>query len=252
MKIAAWDYTEHAKSYAARPNYAEAAIDKLVELVGVKKRKRHLVVDVGAGTANLTLMLLARGLRCIAVEPNQAMREIGMERTRNMTVKWRVGTGEATGLTERTADWVTFGSSFNTTDRTKALKETARILKSNGYFTCLWNHRDLNDPLQQKIEKLVRKLAPSYEGGVRREDQTDIIRSSKLFGSITYLEETQEVVRTPQQYVEAWRSTRNLALHAGPKLFEKILARIAEELKGMREIRMNYTTRSWTAQLLQA
>ena len=32
-----WDYTEHAKYYSLRPNYAPTAIDALVEYVGAKR-----------------------------------------------------------------------------------------------------------------------------------------------------------------------------------------------------------------------
>lgn len=51
-----WDYTEHAKYYDNRPNYAQAAIAHLCEYVGAKKTG-FLVADIGAGTGNLTIML---------------------------------------------------------------------------------------------------------------------------------------------------------------------------------------------------
>jgi ubiquinone/menaquinone biosynthesis C-methylase UbiE len=249
MRDNVWDYTAHAESYEARPNYADKAIDTLVQWVGAKQTKDFRVADIGAGTANLTLMLVQRGLACIAVEPNEAMRTIGIRRTQGMAVTWKIGTGESTGLDSKSVHWVTFGSSFNTTDRSKTLVETARILKDGGFFTCMWNHRDLEDPFQRRIEDLIRKMAPTYSGGTRRDDQEEVINTSGLFGPVKFVEESQQVTRTPDQYVEAWRSTRNLAIHAGEELFEKILECIRREAERQQTIRLTYTTRAWSAQL---
>ena len=51
----------------------------------------------------------------------------------------------------------TFGSSFNVCDRQKALIESKRILVHRGWFACMWNHRDLEDPLQKEIESIIKK-----------------------------------------------------------------------------------------------
>ena len=55
----------------------------------------------------------------------------------------------------------TFGSSFNVCDRQKALIESKRILVHRGWFACMWNHRDLEDPLQNEIESIIKKRIPT-------------------------------------------------------------------------------------------
>ena len=57
-----WDYTQHAQFYEFRPNYAPQSINMLVALL--ENKKEILVADIGAGTGNLTLMLLARLKSC--------------------------------------------------------------------------------------------------------------------------------------------------------------------------------------------
>jgi SAM-dependent methyltransferase len=245
--VTTWDYTTHAAYYAARPNYADAVIDQVVEHVGARASDDFVVADVGAGTGNLTLMLKARGLTCIAVEPNGAMREHGMERTRELDVRWVEGTGEATGLATGSVNWVTMGSSFNTMDRPRALVETHRILGPGGYFSCMWNHRDLSDPLQQDVEQLIRRMVPTYGAGTRREDQTEVIEGSGLFMPVVYHEGSRRVGQKPETYLDAWRSTHNLKLHAGDR-FEAVIAAIAKLVEPMPMIEMTYTTRAWTAQ----
>lgn len=77
-------------------------------------------------------MLLELGLQVNAVEPNDAMREIGIQRTQGMNVKWHRALGTETGLESNKYDWVAFGSSFNVMDRSLALQEAYRILKQDG------------------------------------------------------------------------------------------------------------------------
>jgi len=180
-----WNYTKHAKFYEYRPNYAPKAIDALKEYVDAAKKEDFIVADIGAGTGNLSIMLLERGLKTISVEPNDAMREIGIEKTQGQDIEWIRATGLETTLKDNSVDWVTFGSSFNVMDRDLALKEAHRILKKDGYFSCMWNHRDLNDPIQKQAESIIEEFVPNYERGTRREDQRPIIeKNNNLFDEI--------------------------------------------------------------------
>jgi SAM-dependent methyltransferase len=62
----------------ARHDYPPAAIDWLIESLGIAPGAR--VLDIGAGTGKLTRPLLERGLDVIAVEPVNGMRAM-LERT---------------------------------------------------------------------------------------------------------------------------------------------------------------------------
>ena len=244
-----WDYTELADAYLKRPDYAQAAIDALLAISGV--READPVCDVGAGVAHLTLLLGARELTVTAVEPNDAMRENGIIRTKDFkNVNWHEGTGEDTGQKEKSFSLVTFGSSFNVCNRSEALKETARLLKPNGWFACMWNHRDLEDPIQKKLEEIIASYIPGYGYGSRREDQRQVIEQSGLFGPVVQL--TGQVIH--EQYivdcVEAWRSHATLERQAGES-FHEIVTEIESYLStlGRPSIEIPYSTRIWCAQL---
>lgn len=246
-----WDYSLHAKFYEFRPNYHGAAIDLLVHHVGAKASPDFAVADIGAGTGNLTIMLLDRGLTVTSVEPNDDMRNIGVERTTGKKVTWIKANGTTTTLADKSADWVTFGSSFNVVDRPTALKETHRVLRAGGHFSCMWNHRNLADPIQNKAEDIIVSMVPAYDRGVRRQDQRPMLEEhAHLFGKILYLESDFEVPRTIDEYVKAWESVKNphwdLATPEGRKLFGQITDRMRAELPKTFSIR--YTTRAWTAQ----
>ena len=246
-----WDYTKHAKFYEFRPNYAPKTIDMLVCLNnGNGGGSRIKVADIGAGTGNLSIMLLERNCEVSAVEPNDAMREIGIERTKNQNIKWIRATGIDTTLERESFDWVTFGSSFNVMDRKDALKEAHRLLKPNKYFSCMWNHRDLNCPIQEIAEEVILDLVPSYTRGVRREDQRQILEDNRnLFDNIIYIEEDFYFHQSIENYINAWRSVKNpywdLQTKEGVELFEKIAYQMKHKLPS--EFSIKYTTRCWSA-----
>ncbi|NWL78580.1 methyltransferase [Pseudomonas taiwanensis] len=243
-----WDYTSLADAYLKRPDYSDAAIDAMLAIAGLESGK---VCDVGAGVAHLTLMLAARKFDVTAVEPNDAMRANGIKRTERLAnVRWFEGTGEQTGQETGAFDMVTFGSSFNVCDRQQALKETARILKPNGAFACMWNHRRLDDPIQEEIESIIKRAVSGYGYGTRREDQTAVIESSGLFGPVVHLDAGVLHQQTVAECVEAWRSHATLARQAGSG-FHAVVQSIEDFLKGLGtdSIDIPYSTNIWVAQL---
>jgi ubiquinone/menaquinone biosynthesis C-methylase UbiE len=245
-----WDYTDLADAYLLRPDYSETAIDELIALTDVEDGDP--VCDVGAGVAHLTLMLAARGFVVNAVEPNDAMRANGVHRTEDYdSVTWSEGTGESTGMADGAFALVTFGSSFNVTDRQRALMETRRILHPHGWFACMWNHRDLEDPIQAEIEATIRRRVPGYGYGTRREDQTEVIAASGLFAVAERVSGTVRHAQSIDECVEAWRSHATLQRQAGAD-FPAVVADIQDYLQGLgtSSIEIPYVTNIWAAQAL--
>ena len=247
-----WDYSKNAEWYVYRPNYAKRAIDLLTQYVKHIGQTNFLVADIGAGTGNLTKMLLARNLTVHAVEPNDEMRKIGEKITNgNLNVKWTRATGTETTLESSSYDWVTWGSSFNVVDRNLGIQESYRLLKSKGYFSCMWNHRSLDCPIQKQAEDIIFKHVPNYSRGVRREDQRPFLEKCRdLFNNIFYIEVDFVVQRSIEEYLSAWKSVKNiywdLDTEEGRELFNKICEEMKEKLPSSFELL--YTTRAWTAQ----
>jgi ubiquinone/menaquinone biosynthesis C-methylase UbiE len=244
-----WDYTDLAKAYLKRPDYADLALDEMLAHAGLSAGA--YACDVGAGVAHLTRKLESRGLRVVAVEPNDAMRTLGSTRTRG--VVWYEGTGEDTRQPDATFDLVTFGSSFNVTDRKRALAESARIARPGGWFACMWNHRDLGDPLQGAIEETIARHVPGYAYGTRREDQTDVIRASGLFSEVRKIEGRVVHGQSKDENVEAWRSHATLQRQAGAR-FGAVVDAIAKLVDrcSSETVLVPYTTRIWMAQSRRA
>jgi len=242
-----WDYTELAQSYVKRPAYSDEGIDRIVSNAGLGAEAT--ICDVGAGVAHLTIPLAQKGFLIDAVEPNDAMRTLGIKRTSDYpNVTWHEGIGEKTEMETAVYDLVTFGSSFNVTDRPVALQETSRILKPLGWFTCMWNHRNFDDPLQSDVENIIKSMVPEYGYGSRREDQTAVIDQSGLFDEVIAFEAPVMHEEPAIDWIEAWRSHATLARQAGTN-FRQVVDAISERVKETREdiLRLPYTTRIWMA-----
>jgi ubiquinone/menaquinone biosynthesis C-methylase UbiE len=243
-----WNYTEHASHYDKRADYSGEAIDSLLRATGCDSSKS--IAEIGAGTGKLTKELLKHGLTVRSVEPNDAMRAIGIQNTTGKQVTWSVGTGEATGLESNSAYAVFFGSSFNVVDQKATLNEVRRVLVPRGWFACMWNHRDLTDPVQKQIEQLIKSAIPGYSYGSRREDPTAVINASRLFSAVKSIEGNFVWEMPKADIITAWKSHATLKRQAGSDAaFDGIIKAISSYLEKLPEnIDVPYTTRIYYAQ----
>lgn len=157
---------------------------------------------------------------------------------------------EDTGLPPGQFLLATCGSSFGVADRVDTLREVARILAPDGWFACMWNHRDLEDPLQREIELYIQAKIPDYRYGSRRDDQKPIIESTGWFDEIRTFEHPIRHKLSKIDWLAAWRSHATLQRQAGDR-FQQIVQGIAtivnHHCSDMMEI--PYITRVWAARL---
>ena len=236
-----WDYTDRAHTYDKRADYSNKAIEKLLKKTECSEGKT--VCDIGAGTGKLSKILLNFGLTVQAVEPNDNMRRYGIKNTKNNNIFWTEGTGENTGLNDSSVYATFFGSSFNVVNQKKSISEVARILMPNGWFACMWNHRDIEDPIQKNIENIITSFIPNYDYGLRRQDPSSVILDSGLFSEVMYIEEKFTVSMEKSEIVDAWKSHETLFRQSEGK-FDKIINEISNLLTS--EIyKVPYFTRIW-------
>jgi ubiquinone/menaquinone biosynthesis C-methylase UbiE len=121
------------------------------------------VLDLGAGTGKLTRALVPTGARVIAVEPLDEMRA-ALERA-VPGVESHAGTAEAIPLEDESVDAVTVAQAFHWFEHARALQEIRRVLRPGGRLGLVWNSRDLEDALQERLDDLLhehRRHAPQH------------------------------------------------------------------------------------------
>ena len=241
-----WDYTALAATYDDRADYDQGLIRKIVELHGVNSE--DIVLDLGAGTGKLTKELIACGLNVIASEPNEAMRLKGMSNVQEHNCKWISSPAENVEIPANSIASTWFGSSFNVVDHTEAFSEFNRYSKPGSWLTCLWNHRDLEDPIQKSVEAIFMAEIPGYSYGSRRQDPTATILGSRMFDKVEKHSASFEVKMSKESFIAAWKSHGTLQRQSkNQNHFNEIISKINDLLSDQENLASPYTTRLWTA-----
>jgi SAM-dependent methyltransferase len=162
-------FSRSAEAYdRARPDYPDAAVDRLFGALALSADS--FVIDVGAGTGKLTAPLAARGAEVLAIEPVEEMRaRIG---ARAPAARALEGVAERLPEAAGAADAVVAGQAFHWFANERALAEFARVLKPAGRLGLIWNRRAPDDPLQARITELLEPLrgdAPRHAAGAWRD-----------------------------------------------------------------------------------
>ncbi|MCH6469704.1 class I SAM-dependent methyltransferase [Sinomonas terrae] len=130
-----------------RPGYPDDAVDWLVP------PGARTAVDLGAGTGKLSGLLSARGLAVTAVDPSPDM--LGELRRLHPGVQAVVGTAEATGLPDASADLVVAAQAWHWFDAPAATREVARLLRPGGRVALVWNQLDTSVPWVHRLSRIM-------------------------------------------------------------------------------------------------
>ena len=246
------DFSNLAKEYKNRTGYSFEIL-KMIHAYIEKQIKITKIADIGAGTGKLTEQLLELGFNGFAVEPNNEMRMEGIRQNEyGNKILWSKGTGEKTDLEDNSVDWVFMASSFHWTDHKKSIPEFHRILKPGGYFTALWNPRNLSSSklhtgIEEKIKSMVPNLKRVSSGGKKyTEGLEEKLLFNNYFGNLIFAEASHNVEMSKSRYMGAWRSVNDIQSQAGEEKWLKVLAAIENEIIDLDKIIVPYKTRSWT------
>ena len=152
-----------------RPGYPQEAVAWLVGHAGLDGSS--VVVDVAAGTGKLTRMLVPLVGGVVAVEPSDGMRAAlaaavpGAEAVN--------GTADHLPLGDGSAQAVTVAQAVHWFANDEALAEFQRVVGPGGRLAIVYNRRDLEQPLQRRLEEIVSRhrgdRVPSVRSGRWRE-----------------------------------------------------------------------------------
>lgn len=229
-------FREVADAYErARPGYSEEAVRWLVG------DEPCDIVDLGAGTGKLTRTLVALGHRVTAVEPLDEMRtqlEAAVPGARALT-----GSAESIPLPDASADVVTCAQAFHWFDHARALPEIARVLRSGGRLSLVWNSRDDRDPWMARLSAIIGNETVG-------EDDLTPVRTSRLFGSVETATFSFEQTLARDGLLDLINS-RSYCAKLAAEDREPILAAVAglyDETAGAGGVRLAYVTECFRAE----
>lgn len=170
-------FSERGEDYEKyRLIYPASAINKI--LSGLVSPTQITAVDVGAGTGIGARLLADRGVRVLAIEPNEEMRRAA---TPHEGVEFLAGTAEQMPLKNASVDLVTSFQAFHWFDFDKSVQEFGRILKASGRLALIWSFWDQDDLVSKEYTRLV------FEASQDRDHQSQSGMQLKTwFKSIRY------------------------------------------------------------------
>ncbi len=161
-------FSDRARDYVAfRPTYPPAIIDAVLDALG--DPANLTAADVGAGTGISARLLAERGVRVVAVEPNEPM---ALAAEPHPLVRWVRATAESTGLPATSVDLVLCAQAFHWFRPIEALVEFRRILRPGGRLALLWNMRDDSHPGTRAYSGVIRDVAGREPAEMRELDVT--------------------------------------------------------------------------------
>jgi SAM-dependent methyltransferase len=148
-----------------RPGYPSAVADALVAEFGLDADSR--VLDLAAGTGQLSRLFVPLVASVVAVEPSASMRDVLTRRL--PTVEALDGRAERIPLPDHSVDAAVIGNAFHWFDGEAAVAELARVLRPGGGLAVLWNLGLSSDPPWSKdLERLVDELRANALRGPRQ------------------------------------------------------------------------------------
>jgi SAM-dependent methyltransferase len=141
----------------ARPEYPSDAVAWVADELDL--RPGRTVLDLGAGTGKLTRALVQTGAGVVAVEPGEQM----LSQLRRVVPEAEAlhGAAEEIPLPEGSVDAATMGQSFHWFRHDVALPELHRVLRRGGGIALLWNWRDQESELQERLNGLIEPFVPA-------------------------------------------------------------------------------------------
>lgn len=161
------DFGKTADDYARhRAGFPEGFFERLTERgIGLSGQR---VVDLGTGTGTLARGFARHGCQVIGIDPAEALLEQArqLDQQAGVSVDYRVGRAEDTGLESASADGVTAGQCWHWFDGAKAAREVRRVLRPDGWVVIA--HFDwipLNGNVVEATEQLIEAHNPAWKYG---------------------------------------------------------------------------------------
>jgi SAM-dependent methyltransferase len=205
------------------------------------------VLELGAGTGQLSRALLAGGLDVTAVEPLESMRAllaqaIGAERV-------RAGVAEAIPLEDGAAQAVFAADSFHWFEEAKALGEIRRVLRARGGLAILRTTPVLDGAWGQELGELLMSGRPEHPAFGER-SAAAAVEEDDAFGPVHELTLSDEQ-SSDRERILAYLSSLSWVGILEPKRRSELLADAEGLLRrhGVAEVRVRIVHQIWLSRL---
>ncbi len=156
-------FTERVDNYVKyRPGYPDEVMNFLEKEGSLSAGS--VIADVGSGTGIFTDLLLKKGYKVSAVEPNEAMQQAAIQQlSSNANFTPIKGTAEATTLAAKSVEMIVCAQAFHWFNSENTRTEFKRILTDKGNVALIWNNRIADaDDFSIAYENLLKQDSVDY------------------------------------------------------------------------------------------
>lgn len=127
----------------------------------------------------------------------------------------------------------------------------AQINKGGGYFTAIWNPRNIVQgsifhEIEEEIKSIVPELARVSSGTQNTKKWEEVLVSTGDFKDCFFMECDYIEVMDKERYLGAWHSVNDIQAQAGEKRWGKILEMIQTKIEPFNELEIPYKIRAWS------
>jgi len=202
-----------------RPAFGDGLVESFADMTGLVPGDH--VIEVGAGTGQLTMALLRMGLTVTALEPGAAMRAVLADRA-GTTGRLTISAATFEEFTSEVRFRAVFAAnSFHWLDPAGSYRGAADLLDEGGHLCLLWNHPVVRSDIQHRLNEGVFREHPDFAGdeqpllaAIRQsaaEGRQQLI-SSGLFGMPWWQWRTEQLDIDVERYVRLLISYANIAM----------------------------------------
>jgi SAM-dependent methyltransferase len=238
-------FTDAGNYDRARPRYGADVVATLIEALGLAPGSP--VLELGAGTGQLSEALLQAGLELTAIEPLPETRALLARTIGEQHVL--AGVAEDIPLREQSVDAVLAADSFHWFDQSRAMPEIRRVLRPRGGVAILRSLPLWNGPWSHDLGSLlaaVRPDHPAFDGN----GAVAALSAQDGYGPVQELTVHSEEV-TDRSRLLAYIASFSWVGSLAPPAREELLGRAAELLEHhqVSELRHQVAHLIWVARL---
>ena len=238
-------FSDAAAYDAGRPRYWPEVAELLVERLGLAKGAP--VLELGAGTGQLSGALIGAGLDLTAVEPLGPTREllseaIGAERVLE-------GRAERIPLSSGSVEAVFAADAFHWFDEARAMPEIKRVLRPGGGVAILRMVAQIDEPWTKELGETLMQTRPEHPAFGER-GPAAALEEDAAFGELFEASMTSPATSDRQQLL-AWIASFSWVAVLDAEERSALLARVEELLasNGVERLEHDVLAQVWLARL---
>jgi len=203
-------FGEVAEQYdRVRPGYPEPLVDEV--MASASLQPGDAVLEVGCGTGKATVPLAARGLRVLAIEPDENMAGVARRNCSGFDVDVVTASFEGFLVTDGPFALVLSAQAWHWVQPGLRVEKAHRALRDGGVLALCWNRPDWPDTeVSRALDAAYERIAPGLGArtpgrspqDIGRKACTDELAASPLFGPLAFTEHPWSTSYDTATYLE--------------------------------------------------